>query len=156
MIVYLLRIILILLYLIIVSQGLFYLFALSKAFAEISIDAFAENRKAIDLVIGDRLRFTYIASLIVCISILIMNIKNPGSLLFITTLISFICLLSDLILIVKFNLPINQAFHTYASHNHSLDWNALRHEWLKVINYRGLIQIIGFISLLAGIVEKKY
>ena len=51
MITLLLRIVFLLFFLIIVSQGIFYLLALNKALSGISIDAYAEVRNATDKAI---------------------------------------------------------------------------------------------------------
>ncbi len=58
MILYHIRVLL-LLYLIIAAQDIFYLLAFRKAFSGLSLKAFAEQRKAFDGVIAHRLKMIY-------------------------------------------------------------------------------------------------
>ena len=146
-----LRMIFLLLYLVIVSQGIFYLFAVSKAYSNISMPTYAEQRNAIDLVITPRLKVVYLTSLLIGIAIIILTYKNPRCWAFISTNIAFVCLIIEISLAVKYNMPINVKFNAYAVSNHTQDWKALRHTWLQMIEYRGVLQVIGFLGLLFGI-----
>lgn len=143
-----LRILFLLLFLIIVSQGTFYLFALGKALSDISIDAYAEVRNATDQVIEWRLKFVYPAALLCGLITALALIKTPGSFVFITTAIALFCLIVDLVLAVKFNMPINTEFHSYSTDAHGIAWESLRQKWLAFMGYRGMVQVIGFLSLL--------
>lgn len=148
-----LKIVFLLLYLIVVSQGIFYLFAASKAFSGISIDAYAQIRNSIDQVIEWRLKFVYPATLLVGLIVTLSLIKTPGSLIFITTAIAFVCVVVDLALAVKFNMPINAQFHTYTSSMQDVDWESLRKTWLEFLEYRAVVQVVGFLALLMGMVK---
>ncbi|AHM58737.1 hypothetical protein D770_02325 [Flammeovirgaceae bacterium 311] len=145
------RITFLLLYLIVVSQGIFYLFAAGKALSGVSIDAYAEIRNSTDQVIEWRLKFIYPATLLVgLIAVVLSSMKAPGSLTFITTAIAFVCLVVDLALAVKFNMPINAQFHTYQAGMQGIDWESLRSTWLQFLEYRGVVQVVGFLALLVG------
>lgn len=148
MITLLLRIFFLLFFLIIVSQGIFYLFALNKALSGISIDAYAEVRNATDQVIEWRLKFVYPAALLIGFVTTLSLIKNSGTFVLVTTAIALLCVIVDLVLAVKFNLPINSQFHNYPASLQEVDWLALRKTWLQVLEFRGLVQILGFLSLL--------
>lgn len=139
--------------LIIVSQGIFYLFALSKAFSEISITAYAEIRNSTDRVIESRLKFVYPMAVLLGLITTLSLIKSPGSLAFITAAIACACLLIDLILAIKFNMPINALFNEFDTGSRDLDWESLRRTWLKFMCFRGVIQVLGFLSLLVGLVK---
>jgi uncharacterized membrane protein len=145
------RIAFLLLYLIVVSQGIFYLFAASKAFSGVSIDAYAEIRNSTDQVIEWRLKFVYPATLLIgLITVVLSFMKAPFSLPFITTAIAFLCVIVDLSLAVKFNMPINAQFHTYQAGMEGVDWESLRNTWLQFLEYRGVVQVVGFLALLVG------
>lgn len=149
------RITFLLLYLIVVAQGIFYLFAASKAFAGISIDAYAEIRNSIDQVIEGRLRFVYPATLLTGLLVVLVLIKAPGSITFITTAVAFVCVVVDVALAVKFNIPINAQFHAYTPGMQGVDWESLRKTWLQCIEYRAVLQVVGFLALLIGIQSGK-
>lgn len=147
------RILFLLLYLIVVSQGIFYLFAAGKAFSGISIDAYAEIRNSIDQVIEWRLKIVYPATLIIGLLVVLSSIKTPGSLVFITTAIAFVCVVVDVALAAKFNMPINEQFYSYSPAVQGVAWESLRQTWLQFLKYRAVTQVIGFLALLIGFVK---
>ena len=71
------RIVFLLLYLVVVAQGIFYLFYASKAFSGISMDAYAEIRNATDRVIEGRLIFVYPATLLMGLLVVLSHLKAP-------------------------------------------------------------------------------
>ncbi len=150
-----LRIAFLLLYLVVAAQGIFYLFSASKAFSGISMDAYADIRNATDQVIEGRLKFVYPATLLTGLILVLSLVKAPGSAAFITTVIAFGCVVVDVLLAVKFNMPINARFHQYAPGVQGVDWESLRKTWLQFMEYRGGVQVVGFLALLAGIQPMK-
>lgn len=150
-----LRVLFILIYLVIVSQGLFYLLALSKAASALSMAAFAELRVAVDSVIDGRLKVLYNLALIIGIVILFMSWKSSSPLLILTSTLALVCIIADVFLALKFNEPINSQFYNYTSENTTVDWEALRAKWLQFLEYRAYIMVTGFLSLLAGFVWKN-
>jgi len=131
---------------ILASQGIFYILALAEAFKNISVPTFAETRKAIDLVIADRLRFLYYAHLLAGVIILVSCRDNIRGAIFITTLIATVLVLADVILAIKGSVPINNSFQTYPDMN--ADWRALQLTWLKLIVIRGTCTITALAALL--------
>lgn len=150
MFVILVRTVFLLFFLVIVSQGIFYLLAASKAFSDISIDAYAEIRNSIDRVIEWPLKVVYPATLLVGLISVFSMVKVPASLPFITTTIAFLCVVVDIALAVKFNMPINEQFHSYTTGSLGTDWESLRDTWLQFIGYRAVVQVVGFLALLVG------
>lgn len=141
-------------FLIIVSQGIFYLLALNKALSGISIDAYAEVRNATDQAIEWRLKFLYPAALLIGFVTTLSLIKTPDSLVFITTAIALACLAVDLFLAINFNVPINEQFQSYSADIQGIvDWQSMRRRWLQFLEYRGLVQVVGFLSLLLSWVK---
>jgi hypothetical protein len=153
--IYTLRTLYLLLYLFIASQGMFYLIGINKALHNISISAFIEQRKSIDAAIGDPLRFLYFSSIGVAILILAFTVKTPKSIVFITVLISFICILADMSLAIKESIPLNEIINSYPS-NSDNDMSAVRNEWLSIISYRGAIAIFGLFILLSGFLVESF
>lgn len=145
-----LRIVFLLLYLVVVSQGIFYLLAASKAFSGISIDAYAEVRNSIDQAIEGPLKVLYPATLLIGLITTFALAKSPGSLAFITAAIAFACIVVDLSMAVKVNIPINEQFHTYSAGIEGVNWESLRQTWLRFLEYRGVVQVVGFLALLVG------
>jgi hypothetical protein len=150
-----LRTLYLLLYLFIASQGMFYLIGINKALLNISISAFIEQRKSIDAAIGDPLRFLYFSSIGIAILLLFFTFRTPGSVIFITVLLSLLCILADVSLAVKKSMPLNEIINNYPS-NQDPDMQIIRTEWLSYINLRGSIAIIGLFILLSGFLIESF
>lgn len=153
--IYMLRSLYLLLYLLIASQGMFYLIGINKALHNISISAFIEQRKSIDAAIGDPLRFLYFSSIGIAILILVFTVRNAGSIIFITVLLSFACILGDMTLAVKKSIPLNVIMNNYPANNYK-DMQALRTEWLSYISIRGAIATTGLFILLSGFLIEAF
>lgn len=150
-----LRTLYLLLYLFIASQGMFYLIGINKALLNISISAFIEQRKSIDAAIGDPLRILYFSSIGIAILLLFFTFRTPGSVIFITVLLSLLCILADVSLAVKKSIPLNEIINNYPS-NQDPDMQIVRTEWLSYINLRGSIAIIGLFILLSGFLIESF
>lgn len=149
MTVFTLKTIYLFLYIFIASQGMFYMIGISRALRTISLPAFLEQRKAVDAVIGDPLRFLYFSAIGIGLITLILAFKHPKSALFISVLLSFLFLIADLYLAISRSIPLNDIINHYPS-NKFPNIEAVRKDWLDVITYRGLTTITGLLFLLAG------
>jgi hypothetical protein len=150
-----LRTLYLLLYLFIASQGMFYLIGINKALLNISISAFIEQRKSIDAAIGDPLRLLYFSSIGIAILLLSFTFRTPSSIIFITVLLSLLCILADVSLAVKKSIPLNEIINNYPS-NQDRDMQILRAEWVSYINLRGSIAIMGLFILLSGFLIESF
>ncbi len=139
-------------YSIIVSQSFMYILALKDVQLKLEFNTYTEIRKLIDFSM--RANFTYViyAALLSNILLVLSNIKNPSSLIFITTTISLIALIADVLLTLKGNLPINDIINTWSSDNYPKNWSEIRMQWFNIFQYRQIVNITGWISLLIGVV----
>lgn len=139
-------------YSIIVSQSFMYILALKDVQLKLEFNTYTEIRKLIDFSM--RANFTYViyAALLSNILLVLSNIKNPSSLIFITTTISLIALIADVLLTLKGNLPINDIINTWSSDNYPKNWSEIRMQWFNIFQYRQIVNITGWISLLIGAV----
>jgi len=133
------------------SQLIFYLVIMSGALKLVTVDNFAELRKAIDSVADFRLRIVYYSCLALSLATTIIFYYQGSQPLFITSCIALLCLVIDLVIAVKGNIPLNEQISAYFTGNNAIDLDALRIQWIKFITYRGLFIVTGMISLLAGL-----
>lgn len=143
-----LRLLYLLVYLLIASQGMFYLLGIHKALSHISIGAFAEQRKAIDLVIATPLKVLYLGGLSIGLLTLLLYWKKYNTLAYATLVVAFALMVVDILLAFTQNLPINQQFHSYSAQDMDTDWAQLRAQWLYFICLRGGLAILGLAFLL--------
>ncbi len=139
-------------YSIIVSQSFMYILALKNVQFTLEANSFIELRKLIDVNMRDNFKYPVYAALFTSLLMVILTIKNPTSLLFITVAIAFIALIADTLLMMKGNLPINDVINTWSADNFPKNWSEYRAKWFTVFQYRQIANILGFVSLLIGAV----
>jgi len=141
-----LKIVQLLISIVLASQGIFYALGLAQAVKNISIPAFAEQRNAIDEHIAIKLKFLYYGALILGIVVLILLKEGYHSSTFVFLASSTMLTMADIVLAVKFNIPINKAFKSYPGG--VVDWNTLRARWIRFILIRGVLSIGAMLLLL--------
>lgn len=146
-----LRLIQICVYLIITSQLLFYFIILSDALKQVSLENFLELRKMVDALMSTRFRVIYYSALILTLTVVVLTFKKPDSILFVTSVIALVCLIVDVTIAMKANVPINSLINEYTPGNTNHDWNSLRLEWLNFINIRAIFVVVGMVSQIAGL-----
>lgn len=139
-------------YSIIVSQSFLYIIALKNVQLSLDAGSYIELRKLLD--VNFRANFTYVvyASLITNLLLVLVTLKNPRSLLFITVAFAFVALIIDTILTINGNLPINDVINTWSAENYPANWADYRAKWFDIFQYRQIANIAGFVSLLIGAV----
>lgn len=147
------RIVGMLLYFLIAAQGAFYLFGFGKALYNVSAENFIDLRKAVDPVVRGRFKVVYLSALAIVFIWLVMADKSGGILSYGFVLATFLLLIADLVLIVKFSEPINATINgNILESKQSL--GELRHQWLKFISIRGSLSVAGFVLLLIDMTLK--
>ncbi|NOT77152.1 MAG: hypothetical protein HOP08_19685 [Cyclobacteriaceae bacterium] len=144
-----------LMYSIIVSQSFMYILALKNAQLGLDINSYIEVRKLIDASMRSNFKYIIYGALISNLLLVIFTFKNPGSLLFITACIGFIALVADTLLTVKGSLPINDIINTWSADQYPSNWADVRAKWFNVYQYRQIANIVGFVSLMTGVVFGK-
>ncbi len=139
-------------YSIIVSQSFMYILALKNVQLSLEAKLYIEFRKLIDTSMRSNFKYVIYIALLANLLLVISNIKNPGSLLFITAAVAFICLLADTLLTLKGNLPVNDVINTWTAESFPVNWAEYRTKWLNIFQYRQIANITGFVSLLTGTV----
>lgn len=139
-------------YSIIVSQSFMYMLALKNTQLNLEARPYTELRKLIDTSMRNNFKYVVYAALLANVVWVILNDKNPGSLLFITAAIALIALIADTLLTVKGSLPINDIINTWSTDSYPANWADYRAKWFNIFQYRQIANITGFVSLLIGAV----
>ena len=149
------RLLHLLVYLILVSQLLYYLFVMGDAMKMAGIENFVEQRKIVDPLVKKRHIPFYYLGLALSILLLIFTARQWCSPIFICTLLSLLCLFFDLGIALKANVPINNLINETPIGDKGTNWEGLREKWIYFIQMRGAISAIGFISLLVALVFER-
>jgi uncharacterized membrane protein len=139
-------------YSMIVSQSFMYILSLKDVQINLDVNAYTQVRKLIDASMRSNFKYVIYAALLGNLLLLVLTLKNPGSVLFVAATIAFVALVVDTLLTVKGNLPINNIINTWEPSSVPADWADYRTKWLTIFQYRQVANIIGFLSLLVGTV----
>jgi hypothetical protein len=139
-------------YSIVVSQPLAYLFFIGRAQRELSPAAYIELRQRINSMMTRRVLAVYSSTLATVLLLLVLSllIRNWSSL--ITATVALLCLVIDVVLMVRGNLPINGVMDRWSTTNYPEDWEHYRSKWFATFAYRQVVLLVGFFSLLVGAV----
>jgi len=136
----------------VVSQPLFYIVAMTSAQSALSGSAYVELRQHINSVMNRRVPVIYLTTLVTILALLVISWRARSWNVLITTILGLVCLLVDIALMMRENLPINGVIDRWSTTSYPGDWEAYRNKWFAIFGYRQAVLLVGFISLLVGAV----
>jgi hypothetical protein len=136
----------------VVSQPLLYLVALSEAQRALSASAYIELRQRVNPVMSRRVPIIYGSAVATALLVLVLASHAGDRLVLGTTAVAFACLIADVVLMMRENLPINRVVDRWSATAHPPDWAAYRTRWFTIFGYRQTALLLGFASLLVGAV----
>lgn len=139
-------------YSIIVSQSFMYILSLKNVQLNLGASSYTEIRKLTDTAMRGNFKFVIYAALLANLLLVIVNIKNPGGIVFIAASIALVALIADVVLTLKGNLPVNDIINNWSADNIPSNWADYRTKWFNIFQYRQVASITGFISLLIAAV----
>jgi len=140
-----------LLYFFIAAQGAFYHFGFGKALYNIPAENFITLRKAVDPVVRARFKVLYLAAIGLMFVWLLQTDKSNGFWSYAPVLLSFLFLLADMALILKFSEPVNHLINSNALKGRE-SFTEARAQWLRFIFLRGYLSVAGFALLLIHLI----
>ena len=145
-----------LLYAFVISQSFFYILAMANVLKNMQPATYIESRKLLDKSLRTSLPIVYYLALIASFALVAFCVINPTGVLFICSLVALAALIADLVLTIKGNRPINETINTWSASDYPANWKEYRSKWFMVYNIRQVANIIGFVSLLAGLIFGFY
>ena len=139
-------------YSIIASQAFMYILSLRNVQLNMSAATYTEFRKLIDTSMRSNLKYIIYLALLGNLTLVVLTVKNPGSILFIAAIVSFVLLIADILLTLKCSLPINDVINSWAPAAIPSNWQEFRTKWLTIFQYRQIATITGFLGLLVAAV----
>lgn len=130
------------------------MYMLSLKNMQLALDgtAYTQVRQLIDANMNVTFRYVMYVTIVLNLLYVIANAKAPSSAVFITATIGLIALVADGILTLKGSVPINQIIDNWSPAAVPADWKEVRLAWFRVFQWRQVIDVVGFVSLLAGTV----
>jgi hypothetical protein len=141
-------------YSLVVSQPLFYLVALGRAQRQLSAAAYIELRQRINPVMTKRLPMIYLSALATGLLVLGLAWRARDWTRVAAASIALVCLILDVVFMMRENVPINGAMDRWSVTNYPADWESYRTKWFEIFAYREVLLLIGFFALLVGAVSQ--
>jgi uncharacterized membrane protein len=140
------------LYAVVISQSFFYLLAMSNVTKSMQPATYIESRQLLDRSLQHNLRIVYYLTLASSVLLVAFCVTNPSGLLFICAMIALVSLVADIALTLKGNVPLNKVINTWTTSDYPSNWQEYRSKWLSIYSLRQAANIIGFVSLLTGLI----
>lgn len=136
----------------IVGQSYMYIIALENVQMAMDGPSYIELRQLLDASFRANFKFVIIGALASNLMLVILTARNYRSVRFFAAALSFLALVADTLLTLKGNVPLNDLINTWTAASHPVDWPQTRAEWLRIFHFRQVVNISGFVILLAGAV----
>jgi hypothetical protein len=142
-------------YSIVVSQPIFYIVALGRAQRALSAAAYIELRQCINSVMTRRVPVIYLSALAAVLALLVFSLRLRDWSGLVTATVALLCLVVDVFLMIRENVPINGVIDQWSTTNYPEDWESYRTRWFEVFAYRQIVLLVGFLALLVGAVSQS-
>ncbi len=139
-------------YAVVASQPLAYIVFMSNAQRALSAPAYIELRQRINAVMSRRLGAIYVGTMLMVLSLVALALRSGNWNLLVTTTLALLCLVIDVVYMLRENVPINGVIDSWSTTDYPDDWQDYRTKWFTVFGYRQVILLIGFVSLVVGAV----
>lgn len=138
-------------YSIVVSQPLAYIVVMTQAQRALSAPAYIELRQRINPVMSRRVPVIYVFALVTALLLLLLAMRLARWTVAITTGAALLCLVIDVLFMLRENVPINDVISGWSMTNYPDDWDRYRSMWFAIFAYRQVVLLVGFVSLLIGV-----
>ncbi|HWB79223.1 MAG TPA: hypothetical protein VG755_29885 [Nannocystaceae bacterium] len=137
-------------YTLIMSQPLFFAFALGRASLALSGPAYAELRQRINAAITKPLVVVYALTFVACL--VVAGVAAAAGAMTTAGGVGFaaLTLAIDLVLAAKGNVPLNAVMNAWNPNALPPDWAAKREAWHRVFAVRRIVLCVGYAAFVIG------
>jgi hypothetical protein len=137
-------------YTLVMSQPLFFAFALGRASLALSGPAYAELRQRINGAITRPLIVVYALTFVACLTVAAVAATEGATTTAVGVGLAALTLVIDLGLAAKGNVPLNTAMNHWDPAALPADWAAKRAAWHRVFAVRQIVLCVGYVAFVAG------
>ena len=141
-----------LIYSVIVSQSFMYMIALRNVQESMGAASYIELRKLLYRNLLKKFKPVVYSALLLGLALVSTAVFQSSGILLAGSSIAFAGLLTDVVLIVKGDMPINQIINSWTLETFPANWVEYRSKWLYWFSWRQVANISGFIALLIAAV----
>ncbi len=137
-------------YALVISQSLFYFLAMTRTMKKMQAPTYIETRNLLTRALAVPLQCVYYIAMAATVLLAAFCVVNPTGVLFISSLIALAALLADALLAVKGNIPLNEMISNWTTAEYPSNWKKYQLKWFRLYHIRQVINLTGFVSLVAG------
>ena len=141
-----------LIYSVIVSQSFMYMIALRNVQESMGATSYIELRKLLDRNFLKKFKPVVYSALLLGLALVSTAVFQSSGILLAGSSIAFAGLLTDVVLIIKGDMPINRIINSWTLETFPANWVEYRSKWLYWFSWRQVANISGFIALLIAAV----
>lgn len=146
-----LRFIHLLFYFLVAVQLTYYVYLMGDALKLVNIASFLDERRIVHPMVLHKHKAVYYLTLFLSLLVIAISLRYDRF-TSITYTIAFICLVTEVIIAVKGNGPLNELVQQFSSHESVHNWEEIRSEWIRLIKLRGYIILVGMTAIFAGLI----
>lgn len=129
-----------------------YALALRNAQLRLEAPGYIRLRHLIDENMQAKFKYVMYGGLLSTLSLVIVAVVTSTMFVIICTSIALVALVLDTVVTVRGNLPVNNVINSWTTEQYPSDWEKVRVKWLQLFRTRQVLNIAGFIALIAGAV----
>ena len=139
-------------YSVIVSQSFMYILSLRDTQLRMEARGYIQFRHLIDANMQAKFRYAVYGALLASLILMALAVADGSGFFIGCAAIAFVALVLDTVITVKGNLPINKIMNGWTINEYPANWSDMRGRWLHYFQLRQILNITGFIALVAGTV----
>lgn len=139
-------------YSVIVGQSFMYIIAMRNVQESMGAASYIELRKLLDRNFLKKFKPVVYTALLLGFALVLTAIFQSSGLFLAGSIVAYVGLLIDVMLIVKGDMPINRIINSWTPETVPDDWFQYRSKWLYWFSLRQVANISGFIALLLAAV----
>ena len=142
----------VLVYSVIVSQSFMYMIALRNVQESMGAASYMEIRRLLDRNFLKKFKPVLYTALVLGLALVVAAFVQSSVSLLAGSIVAFVCLLADVLLAIKGNMPINRYINSWTLEAFPVNWIEYRSKWLYWFSWRQVANISGFIALLIAVI----
>ncbi len=145
-------IIVLVLYIITLAENLVYRLVISKPSFLANTNDYIRFKEVVDRYIEPRIVIVYFILLAVSMNLVAFCCVNPNGFLFRCSILSFVLLVFDIVLLFAVNIPMDKKMKKLIPLLSAENWECLRRKSNRVHRIRRVLIFSGFVALIVGTV----
>lgn len=129
-----------------------YMIALRNVQMNLNAPHYIQMRKLLDKNFRKKYSLIVYTALASATCTMILCSTPPQSILFISICLAWLMLVTDVLITIKGNMPINNIINSWSEADYPSDWEKYRSKWLFYFSQRQIVVTTGYTALIFALV----